>query len=153
MKHAILAAMALTSLLIAAPSGAQQARNAPTVDIVNDKGGNVMRAIARRAELQRSGRQVRIMGYCRSACTIYLTLPNACLGGFASVGFHAPRLPGTNIIPPGVGELMGNFYRGKIRENWMREWQYSRAMRRLSAQEYRRLDPQIRMCPPSGRNR
>lgn len=142
LKPVLIALSVLLTLPAATPAAAQSGQ---VVTIDNDSGGNVLETIQRRNALQRSGRQVRIRGYCRSACTIYLSLPNACLGPKARVGFHAPRLPGTKIIPPLVGDLMGQFYRGEIRRRWFAQWQYSLDMHILSAAEYRRLDPQMRI--------
>lgn len=135
-----LAACVATSL----PAPAQ-GRAAPIV-IANNKGGNVMDAIRYRNQLQASGRPVEVRGYCRSACTIYITLPNACLGRGATVGFHAPRLPGTTIIPPLVDQLMANYYRGGILRKWNTEWKGSLKMHKISAKEYVKLDPQTRIC-------
>lgn len=126
--------------------GGAQGRGKPIV-ILNDSGGNVLQAIARREDLRRSGRPVEVRGYCRSACTIYITLPNACLGPRATVGFHAPRIAGTQIIPPLVDQIVADYYRGGIRRMWMSEWRHSREMVKISAREYVRLDPQTRLCP------
>ena len=76
-----------------------------------------------------------------------ITLPNACLARDASVGFHAPRLPGTDIIPPIVDQLMALHYRNGILERWNAEWRHSLKIQKISAQEYVRLDPQTRLCP------
>lgn len=122
------------------PSGA------PPIVIMNDRGGNVLQAIARREELRASGRPVEVRGYCRSACTIYISLPNACLAPDATVGFHAPRVAGTQIIPPLVDQIVADFYRGGIRRMWLSEWRHSREMVKISAAEFVRLDPQTRLC-------
>lgn len=146
MTRMILTRLLILALLAVSPSGQVMAQTRQVVNIDNDRGGNVLKAIKRRNELQKSGRTVRIRGYCRSACTIYLSLPNACLGPKATVGFHAPRLPGTRIIPPLVGEMMGQFYRGEIRRRWFTDWQYSLNMHKMTAAQYKQLDPQIRIC-------
>ncbi|MFT4014926.1 MAG: hypothetical protein QM682_16365 [Paracoccus sp. (in: a-proteobacteria)] len=140
-----LAGLILCLTILAAPGAQAQGRGKPVV-ILNNKGGNVMEAVNYRNELQRSGHPVEVRGYCRSACTIYITLPNACLGPKATVGFHAPRIPGTSIIPPLVDEIMGNYYRGGIRQKWLGGWNRSLKMHRISAREYVRLDPQTRLC-------
>lgn len=114
--------------------------------INNDAGGNVMAMMNRRNELEASGRPVEIRGYCRSACTMLITLPNACLAPNATIGFHAPRLPGTTIIPPLVDEIMASTYRGGIRDRWNRDWKHSIEMQKISAREYVALDPQTRLC-------
>lgn len=125
---------------------AQPASGGKPIVILNDSGGNVLQAIKRREDLRTSGRRVEVRGYCRSACTIYITLPNACLGPGATVGFHAPRIPGTSIIPPLVDVIVAEYYRNGIRRKWMAEWRRSREMVKISAREYVRLDPQTRLC-------
>lgn len=121
------------------------ARATPIV-ITDNSGGNVMAMVQRRETLARSGRPVEIRGYCRSACTILTTLPNACLGGNARIGFHAPRLPGTQVIPPYVDEIMGSYYRAGIRDHWFGGWNRSMTMQIITAEEYVRLDPRARIC-------
>lgn len=152
------AAAALAALLIALGPVAGQAeiRVGPQViDIINDSGGNVLQMAQRRADLAKSGKRVRIRGYCRSACTMLITLPNACLGPGARVGFHAPRIPGTTIIPPVVDEIMGGYYRGGIRQRWFGGWNRSLEMHVISARDYVRLDPQTPICRdiPSGKRK
>lgn len=124
----------------------QVAATTESVVIHNNRGGNVLQMIARRNELEASGRPVRITGLCNSACTMLITLPNACLAPDASVGFHAPRLPGTQIIPPIVDQLMAMHYRNGILERWDSEWRHSLKIQSISAREYVRLDPQTRLC-------
>ncbi|MCQ0970855.1 hypothetical protein MLD63_10505 [Paracoccus sp. TK19116] len=135
---------ALSAAVMPLQVGAQTPPN--TIDILNDRGGNVLQAMSRRAELERYPGLVRIRGYCRSACTIYITLPNACLGSRATVGFHAPRIPDTTIIPPMVDQMMGQYYRNGIRDRWFGGWNRSLKMHKMSAQEYVRLDPQTKLC-------
>jgi hypothetical protein len=145
-RHTTLVALpllVLASLLAAPEASAQQGR---FIDVSNDRGGNVLQMIQRRSELERSGKTVRIRGYCRSACTILTTLPNACLGPHARIGFHAPRIPNTQIIPPYVDQIMGNYYRGGIRDRWFGGWNRSLEMQVISARDYVRLDPQTRIC-------
>ncbi|MGP9806074.1 hypothetical protein [Paracoccus sp. NSM] len=134
----------LTGPALAQPSGIQ--RNGPYIDVWNHRGGNVVQMLQTREDLGRSGREVRIRGYCRSACTMLITLPNACLGPHARVGFHAPRLPGTRIIPPHVDQIMGSTYRNGIRDRWFGGWNRSINMQVISARDYVRLDPQTRLC-------
>lgn len=131
-----------------APMPAPAATTAEPIVIHDNRGGNVVQMIARRNELEASGRPVRISGICNSACTMLVTLPNACLTPDASVGFHAPRLPGTTIIPPLVDQLMAMHYRGGIRARWDAEWRHSLKIQSIGARDYVRLDPQTRLCPP-----
>lgn len=116
------------------------------IDVVNDRGGNVLQMVQTRQKLDSTGKEIRIRGYCRSACTMLTTLPRACLGPGATIGFHAPRIQGTQIIPPYVDQIMGNYYRNGIRERWFGGWNRSMDMQVISAQDYVRLDPQARIC-------
>lgn len=131
--------------MAATPSGPQPAASEPLI-ITDDRGGNVLAAIAQRNRLEASGRPVEIRGYCASACTMLTTLPNACLGPDARIGFHAPRLPNTTIIPPIVDQMMGRYYRNGILDRWNAEWKHQLKMVRISAREYVALDPQTRIC-------
>lgn len=152
-RAALLALIALpacaappSAVTVATASQSQTGPAAEPIVIHDNRGGNVVQMIARRNELEASGRPVRITGRCNSACTMLITLPNACLDPDASVGFHAPRLPGTEIIPPIVDQLMAMHYRGGILERWNAEWRHSLKIQRISAREYVRLDPQTRLC-------
>ncbi|MBT0778993.1 hypothetical protein [Paracoccus sp. pheM1] len=146
LSSALVLALALGTGVASLPATAEaQPRGKPIV-IVNNRGGNVVEAIRQRNKLAASGRPVEVRGYCRSACTIYITLPNACLGPRATVGFHAPRIPGTTIIPPIVDELMAQYYRNGILHMWNARWKHSLKMQKISAREYVRLDPQTRLC-------
>lgn len=146
LSSALVLALALGAGVTSLPATAEaQPRGKPIV-IVNNRGGNVVEAIRQRNKLAASGRPVEVRGYCRSACTIYITLPNACLGPRATVGFHAPRIPGTTIIPPIVDELMAQYYRNGILHMWNARWKHSLKMQKISAREYVRLDPQTRLC-------
>lgn len=127
-------------------SPAPQSSGQEPVVILNNRGGNVLQAVQRRNQLARWGGPVEVRGYCGSACTLFITLPNACLDPLGSVGFHAPRIPGTTIIPQGVDQIMGSFYRNGIRQRWDAEWKHSLDIKKISAAEYVRLDPQTRLC-------
>lgn len=143
-------ALITTMLMLALTPMAGQAEDIrigpDTIDVFNNSGGNVLQMVQRREDLARSGKRVRIRGYCRSACTMLITLPNACLGPNARVGFHAPRIPNTSIIPPYVDQIMGNFYRNGIRDRWFAGWNRSLKMTIISARDYVRLDPETRIC-------
>ncbi len=117
------------------------------IAVSNDKGGNVLDMVKTRNRLENSGKEVRIRGYCRSACTMLITMRNACLAPTATVGFHAPRIPGTTIIPPYVDQLMAQYYRNGILRKWNAEWRHSLKMVKISARDYHRLDPATRLCP------
>lgn len=154
MKNALRLIAPLAALIIAlAPDSGEAQNRGRFIDVTNNRGGNVLEMVRYREQLARSGKTVRIRGYCRSACTILITLPNACLGPGARVGFHAPRIPNTRIIPPYVDQIMGQYYRGGIRDRWFSGWNRSHQMNVISAQEYVRLDPQTKICDSLRRKR
>lgn len=129
-----------------APSTQAASAEAPLI-ITRDKGGNVAGYIAKREQLAASGRRVEIRGYCASACTMLTTLPNACLGPDAVIGFHAPRFTGTEVQAPLIGDvLMARYYRNGILQQWNARWSRQSEMTRISAREYVALDPETRIC-------
>lgn len=68
-----------------------QAELPRTVVVSFDMGGSLQ---ARQTEIRRMrqrGQRVEILGRCYSACTMYLGLPNVCVGPDAVLGFHGPR--------------------------------------------------------------
>lgn len=136
-------------LLICTPAVAQQriVERDTYIDIWNHSGGNVLEMVQLRNKLARSGKEIRLRGYCRSACTMLITLPNACIGPRSMIGIHAPRIKGTNIIPPFVDQIMAAHYRGEILRRWNSEWRYSLEMVRIGAPEYLKLDPATKVCP------
>ncbi|PIE09383.1 MAG: hypothetical protein CSA72_13050 [Rhodobacterales bacterium] len=120
---------------------------AARVHVIRDnRGGQVLSALAERERLRRWGGPVEVRGYCASACTIFITLPNACLGRGAVVGFHAPSITGTDTIIPGTEGFLGAYYRNGILEKWRADWSRSTKITKIRAREYVELDPQTRLC-------
>lgn len=58
--------------------------------VTRDMGGSVRERIAQVNRLTARGTEVRIVGTCVSACTLYLGVPNACVTPTARLGFHGP---------------------------------------------------------------
>lgn len=122
---------------------------AETIVIRNDGGGNINAYRARRAELARAD-QVEIREKCLSACVIFTTLPNACIGPHAKIGFHGTT-PKSGIpqIDLWLDMRMGEYFRGEAKRLFVEEWrnlQGKNAFHVISAKEYKRLDPEIRIC-------
>jgi len=63
---------------------------AHAVTITNDNGGTLEEYWQRWLAYAKSGEWVELRGVCASACTIYLALPNACVGKRSKFLFHAP---------------------------------------------------------------
>lgn len=114
--------------------------------IINDGGGQLISAEADRARLLAWGGRVEVRGRCYSACVIFTTLPNACVGKGATIGFHASNV---NVGPIG-NQQMAKYLRGAAKQRYLEEWQFvpHTDIHIISAQEYQALDPQIRICPP-----
>jgi hypothetical protein len=124
---------------------------AETVVIRNDGGGNIIEYRKRRAELARA-EAVEIRGKCYSACVIFTTLPNACLGPKLQLRIHGttPK-SGIAVVDYWLDMRMGEFLRGEVRRRFEREWRHlggSKQYHALSAVEYARLDPKVRICAP-----
>lgn len=128
-----------------APRATAASGGAPIV-IRNDDGGNVTGYVARRNQLAASGRPVRFEGYCASACTLLITLPNACLAPDATVGFHMPHFIGSGEPAPILNPLMAHYYRNGVLAQWNAVWSKSTKMQVISARDYVRLDPQTQLC-------
>lgn len=121
---------------------------ADTVTIRNDGGGNISHYISRREKLSHVD-QVRVEGKCYSACTIFTTLPNACVMPNAQIGFHgaSPRVP---LLQRWLDMRMGRYYRGEVRRLYISTWRhlYGDRLHVISGRELARLDPQINLCKP-----
>lgn len=97
LSQALCAAMIL-GLTTATPPGAAQAQElylAASPLIVNsDRGGYLGRRSDQIAQMRATGQRVELRGTCLSACTMYLSLPNACVTPSAVFGFHGPSANG-----------------------------------------------------------
>lgn len=120
---------------------------ADTVTVRNDGGGNVSTYVERREKLAKVG-SVRIEGKCLSSCTIFTTLPNACVMANAKLGFHgtSPRVPLFQRI---LDKRLGNYYRGEVKRLYLKEWRFLRGTEQMyviTGAQLKRLDPLIKLC-------
>ena len=122
-------------------------RPPPTTEpyvIDNDGGGQLISAEADRAMLLAWGGRVEIRGFCRSACVIFTTLPNACLSPRATVGFH-----GSNVNKGPIGnQQMARYLRADALRRYLARWQHipPTEIHKMTALNYAKLDPQVRIC-------
>ncbi|MFV0512488.1 MAG: hypothetical protein ACK5MY_02460 [Jhaorihella sp.] len=112
--------------------------------IENDGGGQVISAIADWNRLHDWGGPVEIRGYCNSACTIFASLPNACLAPESRYGFHSASIAG--VPAPHINLMLRQFYRGEIRDRFDDDWSDSTDLTRISVVEFKQLDPEVRLC-------
>ncbi len=139
--------MLCTVLAMFLATACNDRRPAPTTTphmIWNDGGGQLISAQADRARLLAWGKPVEIRGSCASACVIFTTLPNACIGPNARIGFH-----GSNVNMGPIGsQQMARYLRGDAKRKYLAEWQHipPTEMHWIHVNVYKRLDPQIRIC-------
>ncbi len=130
----------LISALLAVPVMAD------TAVVRNDGGGNVTTYIATRAKLAAVD-SVRIEGKCFSSCTIFTSLPNACVMPDARIGFHgtSPRVP---LLQRWLDMRLGKYYRGEVQRLYLTEWRHVHGaeLHVISGRALKRLDPLIRLC-------
>lgn len=112
-----LSTMVLVAIFSGTAFSAQAARLKP-VTIRNDRGGYVIKYALQMMKLRERKAEVRFVGTCASACTIYLALPGeqTCITERAAFNFHAPygaRGRGNAI----AANYMMNAYPG-----WVRSW-------------------------------
>ncbi len=144
--------MLLWTALACALGACTDRRPPPTTEpyiIRGDRGGQLISAEADRAMLLAWGGRVEIRNKCHSACVIFTTLPNACLGHGAKIGFHGSNV---NVGPIG-NQQMARYLRGGVRRKYLEEWQFvpTDRVHTISAQEYVRLDPRTKICPRPNR--
>jgi hypothetical protein len=100
--------------------------NMAPVAIYSDGGGlvDVYREAAIRYRLE--GRQVKILGSCRSACIMALSVPNVCVGPDAVVKAHHAYEPTTKVLRPDVTAQMmvdlPHSIRARVEPNITREY-------------------------------
>ena len=66
-----------------------------TLTIKYHEGGDSDTHIRQYNELLANGTKVRIVGSCASACTFFISLPNACVAPNATLSFHGTSFSGT----------------------------------------------------------
>lgn len=139
MTRALLLGLALA--LLAACGGApdRTTRDGDVTVIRGDGGGNIALFMARRAELIRAGNPVRIEGRCSSACTVFATMPNACLAPDALLRFHSSNIPAFNRI-------IGGTLSGESKALWSAEWSRSAEFTAVPARAFVRLEPGAKLC-------
>jgi hypothetical protein len=89
-----------------------------------DTGGSFVAYEAQVARLAREGTPFVIPRYCASACTMYLSLPQACAHRDGVFGFHSARLRGPIEAPAVVDALnqrMASHYPERLRRWFLEE--------------------------------
>ena len=80
--------------------------NMEPVAIYNDGGGLVEQYRLAAYKYRMEGRQVKILGSCRSACVLALSVPNVCVGPDAVVKAHHAYEKNTGVVRVDITESM-----------------------------------------------
>jgi hypothetical protein len=117
-----------------------------SVTISNNDGGTLAAFVLERSKLKASGKQVIISGYCASSCTVFYSLPNACMEKGSSLHFH-----GASALI-GIAEDLGNakisqYYRAGIKTSFDNDWyKYTKPLKAVTREEAKILDPEVKFC-------
>ena len=117
----VVAAVMWMSVGLVSPTMAQS-----TVIVRNDPGGDLIARVNMLEELRRTGQRIEIRpGYCRSACTLYLGLPNTCTYRNVRFGFHGPtsNTRGIGLLPSEFdrwSRVMASYYPAQL-QGWFME--------------------------------
>ena len=114
--------------------------------IRNNDGGTIAAFEKERARLAKSGKTIVLAGYCASACTIFYSLPNACLAKDATLHFHGAK--GLPLISEVVGNSrMAKYYRAGVKTSFLADWKnYSKPLKRVTRAQMKALDPAVKFC-------
>ncbi len=124
----------LALLLLAAPAQAK--------DIDEDHGGLVLEYALDVEYMRGTGEQVRILGTCESACTLYLSLPatQLCITRNTTFGFHSAY--GTTQR----GNVEASAYMLNKYPVWVKRWLGYRLDGDLRVMDYTTARRYIRTC-------
>ncbi len=139
MKHLLLVPLMLLAACSVNTTPELKAGPDGTITILKDTGGNPYEYAALYDQLKASGQRVRL-GECNSACTMLMTLPNACLIPGKRFGFHASNLNGR------FDGFVAQYYRAGVKRAFVSEWSKSREMTKLVSEEMIKLDSQLKLC-------
>ncbi|NJS39821.1 MAG: hypothetical protein HC783_13300 [Rhodobacteraceae bacterium] len=118
---------------------------ASTLTIRADNGGNIHDYADLIATL--SSTEVRIVGVCKSSCTMFLGLPKVCVSPEASFGFHGPSSKNQSISHlVGLVDKIAALQSPVIGERFRSDWGLTRDFTWLSGTEVLAMDPSLRPC-------
>lgn len=152
MKKAILISIMLFSMIASCTKPSDSGtitQNDAQIVIRNNDGGTIAAFEKERARLAKSGKTVVLAGYCASACTIFYSLPNACLAKGATLHFHGAK--GLPLISEVVGNSrMAKYYRAGVKSEFLADWKnYSKPLKRVTRAQMKALDPAVKFCEDS----
>jgi hypothetical protein len=114
----------MTLVLFSAPANAFDVSN-------HDYGGRVEPYVARLAQAQARGEEVRIGPVeCDSSCTLFLAARRSCVSPGAVFGFHAPWVGGPNsgMVDRQMTAVFASAYKPPLRRIFLNHVRNSRGM-------------------------
>jgi hypothetical protein len=117
--------------------------------IRSDGGGNIHDYADFIATL--SDTEVRITGVCKSSCTMFLSLPHACVAPGASLGFHGPSSKDVSIRNLlGLVDKIADHHPAEIAAQFRSDWGLSRDFTWLTGAEVLAMVPGLATCKEIG---
>ena len=116
-----------------------------TLIIRSDGGGNVHDYADRIAAL--GDRDVRILGVCKSSCTMFLGYARTCVSPEASFGFHGPRSDDQSIRNLlGLVDKIAAHHPAAIAESFRTGWGLDRDFTWLTGAQVLAMAPTLTAC-------
>lgn len=116
-----------------------------TLIIRSDGGGNIHDYADRIAAL--GDRQVRIVGVCKSSCTMFLGYSGTCVSPEASFAFHGPRSDDQSVRNlMGLVDKIAAHHPAAIAEAFRTDWGLSRDFTWLTGAEVLAMAPSLAAC-------
>ncbi|OZA19545.1 MAG: hypothetical protein B7Y02_00650 [Rhodobacterales bacterium 17-64-5] len=125
LRQTIIAVAVFGSMAITDDAVMAQTTNA--IVVRSDGGGFLGQRSDEIKYLRATGQRVELIGTCISACTMYLSLPNACVSPTAVFGFHGPSGDGQSLSPEEFehwSEVMARNYREPLRSWYLSTARY-----------------------------
>ena len=95
--------------------------------VQSDRGGWIVQRSKKIRDLSATGQRVELRGSCLSACTMYLSLPSACISPSATFGFHGPTRNGQQLSKREFdyfSRILADNYKEPLRSWFMTEARY-----------------------------
>lgn len=113
----------------------------------NDPGGSILDRSLNIFVLRLTGQEVRISDYCASACTFYISLPNACFEPNTKLAFHGPSVH--PILKPFLSmmdQYTGWYYPEPIRTEFYNDWKNLRGQDAFEIRAYALENSGVKIC-------
>ncbi|MCU0826609.1 MAG: hypothetical protein MUE52_04220 [Tabrizicola sp.] len=122
---------------------------ATSLTIMSDGGGNIDDYADLIADLGRT--EVRILGSCKSSCTMFLGMPNVCVSPDAVFGFHGPRSGDQSIrYLLSLVDKIASHHPEPIAEKFRSDWGLTRDFTWLTGAEVLAMVPGLKTCGTEG---